>query len=306
VQDICLIPKKENFVLSFRTADKIVEEEILEANFAEGVMTHIKFLSGMNVGEHRRSQLGAYTLPLDKGEVRLRISTVGNFEQKESMVIRILANSNNQHRLDYFVPEHLIELQNAMKKRGLFLFSGPVGSGKTSLMYEMVKHFEGVKSIISIEDPVEIVDENILQLQVNEKIGNTYDSLVKLSLRHRPDVLIVGEIRDALTARAVVRAALTGHCVLSTVHAKSARGVKARMMELGVSENEWNEMLNGVSFTRVLQDKNGSLKGLFSLATFDSEKGGKLVEQISYQNELERLFNEGEITFATYQKEVDC
>ncbi len=96
---------------------------------------------------------------------------------------------------------------------------------------------------MSIEDPVEIKQEAMLQLQLNETIGMTYDSLIKLSLRHRPDLLIIGEIRDRETARAVVRASLTGATVFSTIHAKSVRGVYERLLELGVSEDELRMVL---------------------------------------------------------------
>ena len=93
------------------------------------------------------------------------------------------------------------------------------------------------QQVMSIEDPVEIKQDNMLQLQLNDQIGMTYDNLIKLSLRHRPDLLI-GEIRDKETARAVVRASLTGVTVFSTIHAKSVRGVYERLLELGVSEEE--------------------------------------------------------------------
>ena len=104
---------------------------------------------------------------------------------------------------------------------------------------------------MSIEDPVEIKQENMLQLQLNETIGMTYESLIKLSLRHRPDLLIIGEIRDAETARAVVRASLTGATVFSTIHAKSIAGVYERLLELGVSPEELSTVLQGVCYQRL-------------------------------------------------------
>ena len=99
--------------------------------------------------------------------------------------------------------------------------------------------------MISIEDPVEIKQDNVLQLQVNQAIDMTYDNLIKLSLRHRPDVLIIGEIRDKETARAVIRASLTGVTVLSTIHAKSVAGVYERLLDLGVDKSELDNALQG-------------------------------------------------------------
>jgi competence protein ComGA len=105
---------------------------------------------------------------------------------------------------------------------------------------------------MSIEDPVEIKQDNMLQLQLNDQIGMTYDNLIKLSLRHRPDLLIIGEIRDRETARAVVRASLTGVTVFSTIHAKSVRGVYERLLELGVSEEELKIVLQGICYQRLI------------------------------------------------------
>ena len=123
-----------------------------------------------------------------------------------------------------------------MGGRGLYLFSGPVGSGKTSLMYKFAREYFKDQQVICIEDPVELVEAEFLQLQVNKVIGNDYDALIKLSLRHRPDLLIVGEIRDSQTARAVLRASLTGYTVFSIVHARSISGVVARLKELGLTD----------------------------------------------------------------------
>ncbi len=141
---------------------------------------------------------------------------------------------------------------NEIKGRGLYLFSGPVGSGKTSLMYQLVKLRFETKQVITIEDPVEIKQDNMLQLQLNESIDMTYDNLIKLSLRHRPDILIIGEIRDKETARAVIRASLTGAMVFSTIHAKSIPGVYARMLELGTSSEELQNALRGIVYQRLI------------------------------------------------------
>ena len=108
------------------------------------------------------------------------------------------------------------------------------------------------QQVMSIEDPVEIKQDNMLQLQLNDQIGMTYDNLIKLSLRHRPDLLIIGEIRDKETARAVVRASLTGVTVFSTIHAKSVRGVYERLLELGVSEEELKIVLQGICYQRLI------------------------------------------------------
>ena len=168
------------------------------------------------------------------------------------MVIRIL--HQDAQMLQYWNLE-VAEINRFFRGRGLYLFAGPVGSGKTSLMHEMAKKiFVGCQQM-SIEDPVELRQEQMLQLQLNEAIGMTYDRLIKLSLRHRPDLLIIGEIRDKETARAVLRASLTGVTVFSTIHAGSVPGAYQRFIELGVTEEEAAHILKGVCYQRMIQGK---------------------------------------------------
>lgn len=143
-------------------------------------------------------------------------------------------------------------MKEVLCARGLYLFSGPVGSGKTTLMYQLASEVFKNKQIITIEDPVEIKNDKMLQLQLNEDIGMTYDALIKLSLRHRPDILIIGEIRDQATARAVIRASLTGVMVFSTIHAKSIPGVYDRLIELGVNYQELENSLKLIAYQRLI------------------------------------------------------
>lgn len=248
-QDIYLIPKKDHYQVFLRIGDDRLELDKLDSQQAASLISHFKFVAGMNVGEKRRSQLGSCDYDCGQEQVSLRLSTVGDYRGQESLVIRLLFDGRRE--LHYWFDG--FERAKAMiGQRGLYLFAGPVGSGKTTLMHQLVADVFAGQQVISIEDPVEIKEEAFLQLQLNEAIDLTYDSLIKLSLRHRPDVLIIGEIRDAETARAVVRASLTGAVVLSTVHAKSISGVHARLLELGVSPEELANCLAGVSYQRLI------------------------------------------------------
>lgn len=168
------------------------------------------------------------------------------------MVIRLL---HDEEQDLHFWFQDIEELGKQYRQRGLYLFAGPVGSGKTTLMHELSKSLFKGQQVMSIEDPVEIKQDDMLQLQLNEAIGLTYENLIKLSLRHRPDLLIIGEIRDSETARAVVRASLTGATVFSTIHAKSIRGVYERLLELGVSEEELAVVLQGVCYQRLIGEE---------------------------------------------------
>ena len=248
-QDIYFTPKKHHYEIHFRVGDERIFIAHYDLDELASVIGHFKFKAGMNVGEKRRSQLGACDYPVGDSLVSLRLSTVGDYRGQESLVIRLLHDDSKELRFWF---DHISDLGKKCYRRGLYLFSGPVGSGKTTLMHELAKECFVGQQIMSIEDPVEIKQENMLQLQLNETIGMTYDSLIKLSLRHRPDLLIIGEIRDAETARAVIRASLTGVTVFSTIHAKSVSGVYERLLELGVSSQELRNSLQGICYQRLI------------------------------------------------------
>lgn len=249
-QDIYVIPKGDRYELFMRIGDERRFINVFDNDYMSSLISHFKFVAGMNVGEKRRSQLGSCDYALADGKkVSLRLSSVGDYRGRESLVIRVL--HKRRHELRY----HFDGMKNILKViggRGLYLFSGPVGSGKTTLMYQLIAEKFPDKQVISIEDPVEIKQDSMLQLQLNESIGMTYDNLIKLSLRHRPDILIIGEIRDTETARAVIRASLTGAMVFSTIHAKSISGVYARLIELGVSPQELDNSLRLIGYQRLI------------------------------------------------------
>lgn len=248
-QDIYFTPKEDGYELYMRVGDE--RQFVEKRNFEEtaAVISHFKFMAGMNVGEKRRSQLGSCDYLVEDTVHSLRLSSVGDYRGYESLVIRLLHDEKKEL---HFWFEDLEQLTQHFHRRGLYLFSGPVGSGKTTLMYHLAQAAFSNQQVMSIEDPVEIKQENMLQLQLNEAIDMTYESLIKLSLRHRPDLLIIGEIRDAKTARAVVRASLTGATVFSTIHAKSISGVYERLIELGVRPEELATVLQGVCYQRLI------------------------------------------------------
>ncbi|WP_201346823.1 GspE family protein, partial [Lactobacillus nasalidis] len=157
----------------------------------------------------------------------------------------------------YFLPEQFQELVDLCWRRGLIVTSGPTGSGKTTTMYELARRLSRTKMVMTIEDPVEVHEESFFQAQVNEAAGISYASLLKAALRHRPDVLIIGEIRDEATAHLAVDAALSGHLVLATVHAKSTFQTISRLESLGVKNNELVNCLTAISYQRLLPGRQG-------------------------------------------------
>ena len=283
-QDIYFVPKDKVYELHMRMGDERRLIDRYDFDKLGAVISHFKFVAGMNVGEKRRSQLGSCDYQHGEKVSSLRLSTVGDYRGHESLVIRLL---HDEEQDLHFWFQDMDELGKQYRQRGLYLFAGPVGSGKTTLMHELAKSLFRGQQVMSIEDPVEIKQEEMLQLQLNEAIGLTYENLIKLSLRHRPDLLIIGEIRDSETARAVVRASLTGTTVFSTIHAKSIRCVYERLLELGVSGEELAVVLQGVCYQRLI---GGG--GIVDFANKDYQEH----QPTSWNKQIDQLLKDGHIT----------
>ncbi len=254
--DIHLSPEGCQYSLYYRMDDTLLLKNRLMQEEGERLVSYLKFLSNMDVGERRKPQSGAAQIQTEAGNCMLRFSTITNFRAQESIVIRILSRTRS-YQLDettYFQKEVQKIKQLSQYKSGLLIFSGPVGSGKTTSMYQLIREndTEIKQQVITIEDPVEIEEPLFLQAQVNEKAGISYAALLRQSLRHHPDILIIGEIRDEETAKMAIRGALTGHLILASIHAKNTVGVLARFMELGVTKEQLQQTLLGVVYQKLL------------------------------------------------------
>ena len=271
MQDLYIYFLNEKASVYYRRDQQMIPfENELSVEVAQQLIARFKYLGEMDVGEKRKAQLGAITYPLPTCQPRLRLSTVGDYRGKESLVIRFLHDFNEQ-KLGYFFPEDAeLIARSVLEKNGLYLFSGPTGSGKTTFMYHLAQQVKG--QVITIEDPVEIEQPNFLQLQTNDKIEQNYDQLIKLALRHRPDVLIIGEIRDTLTAKAAIRAALTGHKVFATIHAKGVEETKSRLVDLVGDSSELDNCLMGVIYQQLFLTEEMEMKASFAYEFFFSDQ----------------------------------
>lgn len=254
----------------------------------------------MAVSEHRRPQLGAFKFTYAHQKINLRLSSVGDYQGRESLVIRFIYPLNDI-RFNFLVPHQWERLQQYRQQRGLILFAGPMGAGKTTTMYQLARQLLPKQIVLTIEDPVEIDHPGFIQLQVNELAGMNYESLLKLGLRHRPDVFIIGEIRDSQTAAMSVQAALSGHLVLGTIHARNAYGVVSRLQQLGIDSYYLQQVLTAVSYQRLIPLVNGEQAILcdmlnrhqFSDLLNGTKKGGMSDE---WSKALQQAVENGEIT----------
>ena len=264
--DIHILPSKGVYRIYFRLSGRMESQYSIGLEDGNRLISYFKYLANLDVGERRRPQTGSLLYELSDDQFQdLRLSTISNYYGQESLVIRLL-EIHEEISLDdsTFLPDELQMMKRLIDyKSGLILFSGPVNSGKTTTMYQLVRNRmkKSGMQVITVEDPVEIKEDSFLQIQVNEKAGNTYEETLKASLRHHPDILIVGEIRDEETAKQVIRGALTGHLIIASVHAKNAEGVIARMNELGISYDMLQQTVISIIFQKLLPIHCGLCEG---------------------------------------------
>jgi len=210
----------------------------------------------MNIAENRRPQDGQLSIKSGQKNIDIRVATVGT-SQGERATLRILDKSIPLLDLDQlgFLPETLEQFENMLKSTyGMILIGGPTGSGKTTTLYSMINHLNHRETnIMTIEDPIEYNLPDISQMQVNERSGLTFATSLKAILRHDPDVILVGEIRDPDTAKIAVQAALTGHLVLASIHASDSAGMMFRLIELGVEPYLISSTLIGLIAQRMIR-----------------------------------------------------
>lgn len=300
VSDVYFLPTQKGYVIKLRFLNRIVNYRWLNFNQGNRCINYCKFYSGMTISEHRRPQLGSIKLNSD---CSLRFSTVGDYLNRESMVARLIKNLGNQH-LHFMIPDQFQRLRSLARQRGLMLFAGPTGSGKTTTIYKLAEDYGSRKMVMTIEDPVEIIKDDFLQLQINQKAGMGYPELLKVGLRHRPDIFIIGEIRDSHTAKAAIQAALSGHLVLSTVHAQSPEGVLDRLEQLGVEGHYIKQCLNSVAYQRLIPDRNLEMGALFNVVSnqrlfSDSDYKGFLNE---WRRDLRELVKKKRINSENYTR----
>src|SRR5450756_783558 len=237
--DIHLEPFEDEFRIRYRIDGELQETAVPPQlkQFQPAIVSRIKILSHLNIAEKRLPQDGRIKVRIESAEVDIRVSVIPMLHG-EAVVMRLLRQNStlrglgeigmNQRELEHF--QHVLGLPH-----GIILVTGPTGSGKTSTLYTALNEInDAVRKIITVEDPVEYQLKGVNQIQVNEKSGLTFARGLRSILRHDPDVILIGEIRDAETAQIAVQASLTGHLVFSTLHSNDAPGALTRLVDMGV------------------------------------------------------------------------
>jgi type IV pilus assembly protein PilB len=235
--DIHISPQQNTVQLRFRIDGKLLEVPSPPKSLLLPIIARMKILANMDITISRIPQDGRFTLKIDKKEINVRVSSIPTI-YGENIVLRLLDMSGGIYTLDRLgvVAEDRVKIEKmSVKPYGLILSTGPTGSGKSTSLYAILNSINKPDvNIITLEDPVEYRINNIRQVQLNRKAGMTFASGLRSILRQDPDVIMVGEIRDAETAAISVQAAQTGHRVLSTVHTNDAAGAITRFIDMGI------------------------------------------------------------------------
>lgn len=298
--DIHFHPLKEKVKIYYRLANQLKFQKEVDIEIYNKMLRFIKFETKLDLSITRYPQDGSYTLENEDGRLFIRVSTIP-LVTNESLVIRILPDEDfNNFAQIALEPMVLEKIYNELKvKNGLFIFTGPTGSGKTTSMYSILEKLATIeyKKILTLENPIEIINDNLVQMQINEETNITYSVGLKAALRQDPDIIMIGEIRDEETARNVFRAGLTGHTVISTMHTKNKYGVIERLIDFGFLKSEIDSVLIGVSNQRLVHDIHKNTKAYYDYALSDDLK--RMIQN-EYEDEnidekIEKLKQQGKI-----------
>ncbi len=235
--DVHLSPEKDYVEVRFRVDGKLHNVPAPPKSMFLSMVSRLKILSSLDISVSRIPQDGRFTVIVNEREINIRVSTIPTV-YGENVVLRLLDTSAGIYTLDKLgMSQRDIKTIDAMIKMpyGMILSTGPTGSGKSTTLFSMLKIINNPDvNIITLEDPVEYRMEHVRQGQLNRKAGMTFASGLRSILRQDPDIVMIGEIRDAETAGVAVQAALTGHMVLSTVHTNDAAGAITRFVDMGI------------------------------------------------------------------------
>ena len=254
--DVHIEPMEDNLRIRFRVDGVLQEEMIHSMTLHAAMIARIKIISGLDISEKRKPQDGRTTAIVDRAEYDIRVSLLPTV-YGEKVVMRMTqkkALSRDKKELG-LMPDDLEKFDRILSRpNGIILVTGPTGSGKSTTLYTALSELNvaGV-NIITVEDPVEANIPGINQVQTNEKAGLTFEAALRSILRQDPDIIMIGEIRDRVTADIAVKASITGHLVVSTLHTNSAASTISRLSDMGIEDYLIADSVVGIIAQRLLR-----------------------------------------------------
>jgi len=303
--DIHLEPTRDELRVRFRIDGILIDQKSFSSELSLPIIARLKILGSMDSAERRLPQDGKFYLLHQENEVDIRISTFPCL-YGEKMVVRILNRTLQTIDLNHLGFEaHLLSTfkQLLQRQSGFFLVTGPTGSGKTTTLYAALSFLHSTeKNIVTLEDPVEYCLNGITQAQINVPVGFTFDKGMRSLVRQDPDIIMVGEIRDKITARIAIEAALTGHLVLSTLHTTDAPSAIMRLMDMGIEPFLINAALSGILAQRLMRKLCGDCRqvrvitvqehnflrscGVNDIETVYEAQGCRLCDDLGYKGRI--------------------
>ena len=254
--DIHIEPFEHDFKIRYRVDGALYEMKAPDVKMAPAIISRIKILANLNISERRIPQDGRIALTVAGKPVDLRVSCLPT-AHGESVVMRILDQSATSLDLENVgLPEDVYEqiTLDIEKPNGIFIVTGPTGSGKTTTLYSILRRINQIDTkLLTAEEPVEYNVDGIVQVPIDPKAGNTFAKVLRAFLRQDPDVMMIGEIRDLETAEIAIQAALTGHFVFSTLHTNDAAGAVTRFVDMNVAPYLLSSTLEGVLGQRLVR-----------------------------------------------------
>jgi type II secretory ATPase GspE/PulE/Tfp pilus assembly ATPase PilB-like protein len=254
--DIHLEPTAEQLSVRYRIDGILHAAEPFDRPSGDAVINIFKILSAMDISERRKPQDGSFAAKMEGREIDFRVATSGS-KAGEKMVLRILDNAATVAKLDEIGmrPKLVQQIRELVTQpNGMFLCCGPTGAGKSTTLYACIREIDRYqKNIITVEDPIEYHIDNITQIEINTKAGQTFATSLRSILRQDPDVIMIGEIRDQETATIACQAATTGHMVFSTVHSNDSITALFRLLDLGVEPFMLSTALTAVLAQRLVR-----------------------------------------------------
>ncbi|MCA9538404.1 MAG: type II/IV secretion system protein [Myxococcales bacterium] len=254
--DVHIEPRADEVRVRFRIDGVLVERSPFPEGFRASVASRLKIMANLDIAERRLPQDGAFRLAVGEREVDIRLSTFPT-EYGEKVVLRLLRSDREGAMLDALGMPGMVAAQLkafAQRSFGMLLVCGPTGSGKTSTLYGVLREIDArARNIVTLEDPIEYRFDDITQAQTNPRIGFTFARGLRSMLRQDPDVIMVGEMRDAETAEIAFKAALTGHLVLSSLHTASAIETFVRLFDMGLERYVVASALKGMLGQRLVR-----------------------------------------------------
>lgn len=281
--DVHLEPKEDEMAVRLRIDGVMYPAEPFDRVTGDAIVNIFKVLSSMDITERRKPQDGSFRAEMENREIDFRVATQG-LQAGEKMSIRILDKGSSARRLaDLGLRKQVLDqlVQIAHQPHGLFLSCGPTGAGKSTTLYAALHEIDAFENnIITVEDPVEYKMENVTQIEINTKAGQTFANSLRSILRQDPDVVMIGEIRDGETAKIACQAANTGHMVFSTVHANDTITAMSRLMDLGVEPYLLADSISGILGQRLVRKLCEDCKEAYKPSADELQKAGLPADKV--------------------------